>query len=480
MACAAVFGRLHDDRKISHHRLSNHPLIDRRACFLAADLRAEREHLVLIIDHGRAINRCHAANRVDSAAHRAFPPPAIFVFLRDFMMHKFGKRRERGRHRVENRLRDRITPALAFRRHDEKYAAVSVCAHRCAQLDEDIQRVVWLIRRRRSESKQRAQECWTVRQARAFLVDDFHLLALDDGYVRILSEPIETTMLDDEQPRLNIFKHETEARNRSRCAPNSQLVAMIPDAEMDLGTLDSGREFSKHTGGQWERMFEDHRLSGSFRRQVRNRDLGEPAFFRSKAGPESRVNDRRDRVRVGFRCKIGFAHASRFSEMACKVFFDERCCYIRRLVCWGHAHTLLKINAGHEKAQKAQRVMRKVLVIGSGGSGKSTVAAQLGELLNLEVSHLDRFYWRAGWVEPETEEWIKTVTDLIERDSWILDGNYSGSLELRLAKCDTVVFLDLSRVLCLWRIVKRFFLYRNGTRPDVAEGCREQLSLEFV
>jgi len=124
--------------------------------------------------------------------------------------------------------------------------------------------------------------------------------------------------------------------------------------------------------------------------------------------------------------------------------------------------------------------MRKVLVIGSGGSGKSTVAAQLGELLNLEVSHLDRFYWRAGWVEPETEEWIKTVTDLIERDSWILDGNYSGSLELRLAKCDTVVFLDLSRVLCLWRIVKRFFLYRNGTRPDVAEGCREQLSLEFV
>ena len=124
--------------------------------------------------------------------------------------------------------------------------------------------------------------------------------------------------------------------------------------------------------------------------------------------------------------------------------------------------------------------MRRVLVIGSGGSGKSTVAAQLGELLELEVNHLDKFYWRAGWVEPEQDEWLKTVTNLIERDSWIIDGNYSGTLGLRLQRCDTIVFLDLSRVLCLWRIVKRFLVYRDGTRPDVAEGCRESLNFEFV
>ena len=119
-------------------------------------------------------------------------------------------------------------------------------------------------------------------------------------------------------------------------------------------------------------------------------------------------------------------------------------------------------------------------MIGSGGSGKSTVAAQLGELLNLEVSHLDQLYWSAGWVEPQREEWIKTVSDLIERDSWIIDGNYSGTLELRLQRCDTIVFLDLPRLLCLWRIVKRFLIYRDGTRPDMADGCRENLNLEFV
>ena len=124
--------------------------------------------------------------------------------------------------------------------------------------------------------------------------------------------------------------------------------------------------------------------------------------------------------------------------------------------------------------------MRRVLVIGSGGSGKSTVAAQLGELLGLEVQHLDKFNWSSGWVEPARDEWIKTVTDLTDRDAWIMDGNYSGTLELRLQKADTIVFLDLPRVLCLWRILKRRFLYRNGTRPDMAEGCRENLNFEFV
>lgn len=119
-------------------------------------------------------------------------------------------------------------------------------------------------------------------------------------------------------------------------------------------------------------------------------------------------------------------------------------------------------------------------MIGSGGSGKSTVAAQLGELTGLEVNHLDKFYWSPGWVKPAPDEWIKTVTELVERDSWIIDGNYSGTLELRMRRCDAIVFLDLPRVLCLWRIVKRLFLYRDGKRPDMAEGCRENLNFEFV
>jgi adenylate kinase family enzyme len=124
--------------------------------------------------------------------------------------------------------------------------------------------------------------------------------------------------------------------------------------------------------------------------------------------------------------------------------------------------------------------MNRILVIGSGGSGKSTFAAKLGQLLNLEVIHLDKFYWRAGWVEPAKEEWLQTVTDLINRESWIIDGNYGGTLELRMQRCDTIIFLDLSRFLCVWRIVKRNLRYRRGGRPDMAEGCPEKLNLEFV
>jgi adenylate kinase family enzyme len=124
--------------------------------------------------------------------------------------------------------------------------------------------------------------------------------------------------------------------------------------------------------------------------------------------------------------------------------------------------------------------MRKVLVIGPGGAGKSTLANQLGRLLNIEVLHLDKFYWQPGWIEMPKSEWLKTIEDLLRRDAWIMDGNYSGTLDVRFEACDTVIFLDMARTLCLWRVLKRIILYRNKSRPDMAEGCRERFSLEFI
>src|SRR5688572_11119411 len=61
-----------------------------------------------------------------------------------------------------------------------------------------------------------------------------------------------------------------------------------------------------------------------------------------------------------------------------------------------------------------------------------------------------------------------------------MDGNYSGTLELRLKACDTVVFLDISRPTCLWRVLKRLVVYRNRARPDMAEGCEERLNWQFI
>ncbi|MGE0104458.1 MAG: AAA family ATPase [Blastocatellales bacterium] len=124
--------------------------------------------------------------------------------------------------------------------------------------------------------------------------------------------------------------------------------------------------------------------------------------------------------------------------------------------------------------------MRKVLVLGSGGAGKSTFARRLGEALNIEVVHLDSFYWRPGWIEPPKEEWDELVESLLTRESWVMDGNFGGTLELRAEACDTIVFLDRSRWLCLWRVIKRRLQYRNNVRPDMAPGCNEKIDLEFL
>ncbi|HEY4056911.1 MAG TPA: DNA topology modulation protein [Kofleriaceae bacterium] len=124
--------------------------------------------------------------------------------------------------------------------------------------------------------------------------------------------------------------------------------------------------------------------------------------------------------------------------------------------------------------------MRRVLVIGSGGAGKSTLSRRLGERTGLPVLHLDALHWRAGWVASPKDEWARTIDELTARDAWIMDGNYGGTLDRRLAVCDTVIFIDLPRTLCLRRVLWRALRYRGRTRPDMADDCPEHITLEFV
>jgi adenylate kinase family enzyme len=125
-------------------------------------------------------------------------------------------------------------------------------------------------------------------------------------------------------------------------------------------------------------------------------------------------------------------------------------------------------------------VMRRVLVIGSGGAGKSTFAVRLGERTGLPVVHLDALHWHAGWTATPRDEWARMVAALLAPDAWVMDGNYAGTLDARLAASDTVVFLDLPRLVCLWRVVRRWLRHRGRTRPDMAPGCDEQLNGEFL
>ena len=94
--------------------------------------------------------------------------------------------------------------------------------------------------------------------------------------------------------------------------------------------------------------------------------------------------------------------------------------------------------------------------------------------------HLDKLYWQAGWIEPPKNQWQNKVEELLKNDSWIMDGNFGGTMELRLKYCDTAIFLDLSPAICLYRVLKRRLKYRNTNRPDMTEGCNEKVDLEFL
>ena len=123
---------------------------------------------------------------------------------------------------------------------------------------------------------------------------------------------------------------------------------------------------------------------------------------------------------------------------------------------------------------------RRVLVIGAGGAGKSTFARELGAITGLPVVHLDRMYWRAGWIEPPKEEFRAALALVVATPAWILDGNYSGSIDQRIDACDAIVWLDLPRVVCLAGVIERRVRHRGRPRDDMAAGCDERLTWEFV
>ena len=124
--------------------------------------------------------------------------------------------------------------------------------------------------------------------------------------------------------------------------------------------------------------------------------------------------------------------------------------------------------------------MRRVLVIGPCGAGKSTLAVELGQKLGLSVFHMDKLNWQPGWVESSKDEISVKLAEIVAADRWLIDGTYGGTLAPRLARADTVIYLDYPIRLCLWRLMRRIWTYRGRTRPDMTEGCPERFDLEFL
>jgi adenylate kinase family enzyme len=124
--------------------------------------------------------------------------------------------------------------------------------------------------------------------------------------------------------------------------------------------------------------------------------------------------------------------------------------------------------------------MRRIMIIGGAGTGKSTLARHVGERLGLPVVHLDRHYWSPGWVAPEAAEWRRRVAELAGAEAWVMDGNYSGTFDLRLPRAQALIWLDLPRWVYFPRAVWRSAANYGRERADIGPGCREQFDLDFL
>ena len=125
--------------------------------------------------------------------------------------------------------------------------------------------------------------------------------------------------------------------------------------------------------------------------------------------------------------------------------------------------------------------MERAIIIGCGGSGKSTLARKLGEKTGLPVVHLDKIWWEPGnWQHISREEFDLRLMAELEKTTWILDGNFNRTIDVRLKACDTVIYLDFSRFTCLVSWIGRVIKNWGHTRPDMGPGCNEWFDPEML
>lgn len=123
--------------------------------------------------------------------------------------------------------------------------------------------------------------------------------------------------------------------------------------------------------------------------------------------------------------------------------------------------------------------MQRVMIIGQPGSGKSTLARRLGDKTFLPVIHVDHIHWKSGWVERDQSEKRQMTLDVIEKPAWIFEGGHSATWPQRLARADTLIWLDLPLGLRARRVMWRTIRHFGRTRPDLPDGCPEHFNREF-
>ena len=122
--------------------------------------------------------------------------------------------------------------------------------------------------------------------------------------------------------------------------------------------------------------------------------------------------------------------------------------------------------------------MTRIVVCGTTGSGKSTLAAQLSRRLGIPHVELDALHWGPNWTAGPTEVFRQRAAEATRGDAWVVDGNYSVTRDIVWSKATTVIWLDYSITVIMWRLLRRT-LRRGVTQEELWNGNIESIRENF-
>ena len=125
------------------------------------------------------------------------------------------------------------------------------------------------------------------------------------------------------------------------------------------------------------------------------------------------------------------------------------------------------------------QTVNKISIVGGPGTGKSTLAENLGKVLDLPVYHIDGIHHLANWQKRDTDERDQIILDKISNSKWIMDGTYKNTLQKRVENSDMVIFLNYSKLARLKGILSRYIKHKGEEKPEIP-GCKEKMDLEFI